>query len=173
MTDKHKSVQPKSDKSFGRQNDDLNLDQSGKVIQDLTDALQRERADSVNLRRQHEAALSSASRLNMARFVKELLPAMDSLERSLKHVPDELKNNDYALGVQAVVKQFTKVFDNLGIERIKTVGQQFDPKYHEAVNYDDSGKGSQEVVSEELQSGYKIGDEVIRPAMVNVRLADK
>ena len=140
-------------------------------ISELTEALQRERADSINLRRQHETALANARTHSLIRVVRELLPAIDNLERALKHVPEELKNHDYVKGVQAVVKQFDKAFSDLGVERIVTVGQRFDPRFHEAVNLDDSGDGKEEIVSEELQAGYKLGDEVIRHAMVNVKLA--
>ncbi len=150
---------------------DLSSDQlvrAQQTINDLTEALQRERADSVNLRRQHDLALSSARQLVKVMTIRELLPAIDSLERSLKHVPDDLVNNDYVKGIQAVLKQFDKVFTDLGIERIKTVNEEFDPNYHEAVHLDDSAGGQKEFVSEELQAGYKLGDEVIRHAMVNV-----
>ncbi len=140
------------------------------VINELTEALQRERADSVNLRRQHEMALSSAKAMSLVRVVRELLPAIDNLERSLKHVPEHLKDDDYVKGVQAVVKQFEKAFKDLGIEKIKTVGEVFDPRYHEAIHLDDSDGGDKEVIYEELQSGYRVGDEVVRHAMVNVRL---
>ncbi len=139
-------------------------------IQELKDALQRERADSINLRRQHEITLANTRQLSIARVVRELLPAIDNLERALKHVPHELATHDYVKGVQAVVKQFEKALTDLGVERITTTGAPFDPRFHEAVHLDDSAGGNQEVVSEELQAGYKIGDEVIRHAMVNVRL---
>lgn len=139
-------------------------------IDELTEALQRERADSINLRRQHESALSSVRILSLVKVVRELLPVLDNLERSLKHVPEDIKDHDYVKGVQAIVKQFEKALNDLGIERIKTVGEVFDPKLHEAVHLDDSGGGSREIVSAEIQPGYKLGDEVIRHAMVNVRL---
>jgi molecular chaperone GrpE len=140
-------------------------------ISALTEALQRERADSINLRRQHEAALANARTHSLIRVVRELLPAIDNLERALKHVPEELENHDYVKGIQAVIKQFDKAFNDLGVERIATVGQRFDPRFHEAMYLDDSGDGQEEIVSEELQAGYKLGDEVIRHAMVNVKLA--
>jgi molecular chaperone GrpE len=98
-----------------------------------------------------------------------LLPVIDNLERALKHVPKELENNDYVKGVQGVVKQFEKTLAELGVERIKTVNEPFDPRYHEAVSMEE-GDGDTEVVSEELQAGYKLGDEVIRHAMVRVRM---
>jgi molecular chaperone GrpE len=56
---------------------------------------------------------------------------------------------------------------DLGVERIKTVCEPFDPVYHEAISAED-GEGTTEVVSEELQSGYTMGDEVLRHAMVRV-----
>jgi len=71
--------------------------------------------------------------------------------------------------VQGVVKQFEKTLADLGVERIATVGQPFDPRYHEAISMED-GDGTMEVVSEELQAGYKLGDEVIRHAMVRVKM---
>ena len=141
-----------------------------RMIKDLTDALQRERADSINLRRQNEVQMASVRQLSLAKVVKEFLPAIDNLERALRHVPKDLKDHDYIKGVEAVAKQFDKIFADLGIEKIKTVGEQFDPRFHEAVHLDDTKGGSREIVSEELQSGYMLGDEVIRHAMVNVRL---
>jgi molecular chaperone GrpE len=56
----------------------------------------------------------------------------------------------------------------MGVERIKTVGEMFDPRYHEAVSMEE-GDGTEEIVSDELQAGYKLGDEVIRHAMVRVK----
>lgn len=168
MTDKKKH----NDEILENVSIDEAQDERDQTIRDLTDALQRERADAINMRRQNEAALANARQLSIARVVRELLPAIDNLERSLKHVPDDIKNHDYVKGVQSVVKQFDKIFADLGIQKIKTVGQLFDPAVHEAVHLDDSNGGSKEVVSEELQSGYMLGNEVIRHAMVNVRLED-
>ena len=135
---------------------------------DLTEALQRERADATNIRRRHDEQLASLRNVIKASVIKDLLPVIDNFERALKHTPDELKDNDYVKGVQGVVKQFEKTLSDLGVQRIKTVGEPFDPHWHEAVSMED-GDGDQEVVSEELQSGYAIGDEVIRHAMVRVK----
>lgn len=137
-------------------------------IAELTEALQRERADVINVRRRHEEQVAGLKDMVKAGVVRDLLPVIDNFERALKHVPKELESNDYIKGVQGVVKQFEKTLADLGVERIKTTGEPFDPKYHEAVSMEDEG-GDTEVVSEELQSGYKIGDEVIRHAMVKVK----
>lgn len=138
------------------------------VIDELTDALQRERADAVNLRRRHDEQIANLRTVIKTTVVKDLLPVIDNFERALKHVPSDLIENEYIKGVQAVVKQFEKTLGDMGVERIATIGQPFDPHLHEAVSMEE-GDGEQEVVSEELQSGYKIGDEVIRHAMVRVK----
>lgn len=137
-------------------------------VGELLEALQRERADAVNQRRRHDEQVSQLKTMVKAQVISELLPAIDNLERALKHVPNELKDNDYVKGVQSTVKQFDKTLQDIGVERIKTVGEVFDPNKHEAVGMED-GDGEVEVICEELQSGYKLGDEVIRHAMVKVR----
>lgn len=138
-------------------------------IADLTDALQRERADVSNVRRRHEEQIAGLKNTVKANVVRELLPIIDNFERALKHVPEDLADNDYIKGVQGVVKQFEKTLTDMGVLRIKTVGEPFDPTFHEAISVEE-GEGTNEVVSEELQAGYVLGDEVIRHAMVRVTL---
>lgn len=137
-------------------------------IAGLTEALQRERADAVNLRRRHDEELQRLRGQVKAAVIKDLLPIADNLERAIKHVPSELADSDYVKGVQGVIKQFEKTFKDIGVERIKTVGEPFDPELHDAVSAEEGGDGV-EVVSEELQAGYKIGEDVVRHAMVRVK----
>jgi molecular chaperone GrpE len=137
-------------------------------IDELTDALRRERADAVNLRRRHESEMANLRTSVKTRVIADLLPVIDTLERALKHVPADLKDNDYVKGVQGVVKQFEKTLADMGVERIRTVGEHFDPNLHEAIGIEE-GDGQHEVVSEELQAGYHVSGEVIRHAMVKVK----
>lgn len=138
-------------------------------VAELTEALQRERADVINVRRRHDEQIGGLKNMVKAGVVRDLLPVLDNFERALKHVPKELVGNDYIKGVQGVVKQFEDTLEKIGVIRIKTVGAAFDPKLHEAVSMEE-GTGSTEVVSEELQAGYALGDEVIRHAMVRVKV---
>lgn len=137
-------------------------------VADLTDALQRERADAMNIRRRHDEQIAKLKTTVKASVVADLLPVIDNFERALKHVPEDLAENDYVKGVQGVVKQFEKTLTDIGVTRIKTVGEEFNPHLHEAVSMEE-GEGSKEIVSEELQSGYQLGEEVIRHAMVRVK----
>lgn len=133
----------------------------------LTESLQRERADAMNIRRRHDEQLSGLKQSVKASIIEELLPVIDNFERALKHVPEDLVDNSYIKGVQGVVKQFDATLTSMGVKRIKTVGEVFNPHIHEAVGVED-GDGEHEIVSEELQSGYQVGDTVIRHAMVKV-----
>lgn len=146
------------------------VDQAGLLeqVNDLTVALQRERADSMNLRRRHDEQVAGLKNSVKADVVKDLLPIIDNFERALKHAPEDLESNDYIKGVQNIVKQFEKTLSGIGVTRIDTVGASFNPHEHEAVSMEE-GDGLEEIVCEELQSGYKVGDEVIRHAMVRVR----
>lgn len=136
-------------------------------VAELTEALQRERADVINVRRRHDDQVAGLKNVVKAGVVRELLPVIDNFERALKHVPKELAQNEYVKGVEGIVKQFEDTLRAVGVVRIPTVGEVFDPVLHEAVSLED-GDGATEVVSEELQAGYKLGDEVIRHAMVRV-----
>lgn len=141
-------------------------------IADLTDALQRERADVINVRRQHTDQMTNLTQHIKAGVITDLLPVIDNFERALKHTPKELASNDFVKGVNGIVKQFESTLAEMGVERIKTVGQEFDPLLHEAVGMEE-GDGGTEVVCEELQAGYRLNDQVIRHAMVKVKLQDK
>ncbi len=139
-------------------------------LQQLTDALQRERADATNVRRRADEEKVKLGTFYKSLVVRELLPVIDNFERALKNTPQDLVDNDYIKGVQGVVKQFESTLAKLGVERIKTVGQAFDPELHEAVSMED-GDGTTETVTEELQAGYRLQDEVLRHAMVRVSLS--
>ncbi len=141
-------------------------------VAELTEALQRERADIMNVRRRHDEQVASLRNVAKASVVRELLPALDNLERALKHAPSDDSKvgpwNQWFDGIVGLQKQFEKALSDLGVVKIHTVGEPFDTQLHEAVSVDD-GDGKQEIISEELQSGYILGDEVIRHAMVKVK----
>lgn len=147
---------------------------------ELTEALQRERADSLNIRRRHDEQIAGLKTTIKAQVVRDLLPVIDNFERAMKHLPTTTtpatvdpsvaKLQEWVTGVQKILAQFEKTLTTIGVTRIPTVGQPFDPRFHEAVSMDDADGGTTEQVIEELQSGYSLGDEVIRHAMVRVKL---
>ena len=140
----------------------------------LNESLLRERADAENVRRRAENDRISMSSYYKAGVVKELLSFIDNLDRALAHIPPETRDSqletvkNWLKGLEAARKQLQDILNKIGVEKIKTVGEPFNPELHEAVIMEE-GDGNQEVVSEELQSGYILGDEVIRHAMVRVK----
>ena len=136
-------------------------------IIELTEALQRERADIINIRRRHEEQVSGLKTLIKIQLVEELLPVIDNFERALGHTPVELKDNDFIKGVNGVVKQFESTLSQMGVKKIKTIGEVFNPEFHEAITAGESD-AKEDIVTKELQAGYVLGDKVIRHATVEV-----
>jgi molecular chaperone GrpE len=145
-----------------------NLPDLEERIEELTNALRQERADIINLRRRYDEQMASIRAGVKSSVVAELLPVIDNFERAMKHVPKELQSSDYVKGIEQIAKQFDKALQDLGVSRIETVGQEFNPNYHEAVMVEE-GSGNKEIVSEEVLAGYRLGDEVIRHALVKVQ----
>lgn len=140
--------------------------EAAQQIGELTTHLQRLQAEFDNYRRR--VADQQAAVLNLAKedVVRQVLPLIDNVDRALAHVPAELEDNAWAKGVAGVAKQAADTFAGMGVVKVETIGQPFDHNTMEAIAAE--GEGDKEVVSEELQAGYKLGDKVIRPAMVKV-----
>lgn len=135
---------------------------------ELTLDLQRTRADFENYRKRVDIDKQAAQMHGATRMVLKLLPVIDTIDRAIVHMPDDLKDNQWAQGVAGLDKQLQKVLDELKIQRIvATPGTLFDPALHQAIQMDEAD-GEQEVIAEELQSGYLLDGTPIRHAMVKV-----
>ncbi len=149
--------------------DDERIAELKQQLATMTDALQRERADAVNLRRRYEEQIEALHKNSKIRLLRDLLPLLDNIEISLKHVPAELETHEYINGVRAIAKQFDHILTQLGVQRIETVGKEFNPDLHEAVSMDD-GDGDREIISEEMRPGFRLDSgDVLRHAMVKVK----
>jgi molecular chaperone GrpE len=151
---------------------DSQLEELSSQLEELTSALQRERADAINVRRRADEEKLKMSGYFKASVVKELLPFIDNFDKALVHAPksEDKAYEDWLKGLSSVNKQLWQSLDSLGVKRIETVGKDFDPKFHEAVQMDNDSQGTKEVITEEFMSGYTLEDEVIRHAMVKVAM---
>jgi len=158
MTTKSNSPKPsKKDKELQAKIDELTLD------------LQRTRADFENYRKRVEAEKTQARQAGKSGAVLRLLPVIDNIERAIAHAPADLKDNKWAQGVVSLVKNLEKSLESLEVKRIlATPGTLFDPALHEAIQFDEEAEGTKEVIAEELQAGYMLGNDVIRHSMVKV-----
>lgn len=138
-------------------------------VRELTQDLQRVRADFENYRKRTEQEKEMARANGKINAVMKLIPVIDNIERAISHVPKDLKDNSWAQGVRKLVKNLEKSLSDLGVSRIDaSVGVDFNPDLHEAVQFDEESEGNKEVIAEELQAGYKMSDTVMRPSMVKV-----
>ena len=126
---------------------------------------QRAAADMQNLKRRMEQERSEVGRLANASLVINLLPLMDDLERALHEVDVKLAGLTWIDGIRLIYRKFEAVLQNAGVSEIEADGQQFDPNVHEAIS---EAPGEEGRIVSVVQRGYKLGDRVIRPAMVVV-----
>ena len=126
---------------------------------------QRAAADYQNLKRRAEKEREEYGRLAAAALVINILPLLDDLERALQSVDIRLAGLTWVDGIRLIYRKFQAVLEAAGVSEIKAEGETFDPNLHEAVMY---GEGEEGKVVAEVQKGYRLGDRVIRPAMVVV-----
>ena len=126
---------------------------------------QRAAADYQNLKRRGEREREEYGRLATAALVINILPLLDDLERALQSVDVRLAGLTWVDGIRLIYRKFQAVLEAAGLSEIKAEGETFDPNLHEAVMY---GEGEEGKVVAEVQKGYRLGERVIRPAMVVV-----
>jgi molecular chaperone GrpE len=135
---------------------------------ELTLDLQRTRADFENYRKRVESEKQMARASGRVGAIAQLLPVIDTVERAIVHVPDDLKENAWVSGIVGLSKKLEKSLSDLGVKRINAEpGTPFNPELHEAVQFDES-EGEHEIIAEELQAGYMLGSDVLRHSMVKV-----
>ena len=133
--------------------------------QSLYQSWQRSAADFQNYKRRVEDERSETARLANAALIINLLPLNDDLERALQNVDTHLAGLTWVDGIRIIARKFQMLLEMSGVQEIEADGQTFDPAQHEAVS---QGPGEENKVIAVVQKGYRLGDRVIRPAMVVV-----
>ncbi|MFT5197242.1 MAG: molecular chaperone GrpE [Cellvibrionaceae bacterium] len=134
-----------------------NLDGWQRAVADLSNA--RKRFD-----RQTQLSYTNAT----VDVVGKLLPVMDDFDRALQNVPEGIAENSWFEGLGGVMRKMDRILESIKAERIPSIGEVFDPNVHEALSTEASDEYESGMVTRELQPGYRIGDRVIRPALVYV-----
>lgn len=140
---------------------------------DLKDRLARRQADFENYRKRVERERSETYERVVAEIAAKLLPVLDNLKRALdteasleSGESDEFRH--FLSGVDLIFKQLGGVIEALGVKPVLSVGERFDPHIHEAVVSEPSDDHEPDTVMEEIIRGYRMGDKLIRPALVKV-----
>ena len=143
-------------------------DKKDEKIEELTDMVKRQMAEFDNYRKRTEKEKSSMYEIGAREVIEKILPIVDNFERGLAAVPEEEKETPFVDGMNKIYRQLLSVFEGMGVKTIESVGQEFNPDYHNAVMHVEDEEAGENVVVEEFQKGYTYKDTVIRHSMVKV-----
>ncbi len=154
---------PKTEKKKNKK--DLEIEALKTELAEKSDLLLRTAAEFDNFKKRTEREKLTVAEFAKAGLIKQLLPILDNIDRASLVEKD---TPDYIKGIEMIVKQFEGIAGNLGVVEIAKAGDVFNPELHEAVMHVEDETLGENVIAEVLQKGYKIGDTVIRAAMVKV-----
>ena len=131
----------------------------------LLDRLARMQAEFDNARKRAQREQMDYRDYALSDTIKTLIPVMDSFDRALQSSPEK---SEFHLGIELIQKQLQDALAKIGVQPMSAKGQQFDPRFHEAIEMVDTEDAKDNEVIDELQRGYKLKDRLLRPAMVRV-----
>ena len=144
---------------------EIEIEELKELLAAKSDLLARTAAEFDNYKKRTDREKSGVAEFAKASVIKKLLPIIDNINRASASQSDSA---EYIKGIEMIVKQFLSLKDSLEIEEIASEGDLFDPNLHDAVMHIEDGELGENVIAEVLQQGYRLGDTVIRPAMVKV-----
>jgi molecular chaperone GrpE len=130
--------------------------------------LMRTAADFDNFRKRTKRDLDDAKARGRDDLIRELLPVFDNLDRAVQSSGSASDVKSVIDGVRMVLKMFEDTAERIGLARVKTVGERFDPSAHEALQQIDSAEHPPGTIVAEIAAGYRVGERLVRPAMVVV-----
>ncbi|MDX1465122.1 MAG: nucleotide exchange factor GrpE [Halomonas sp.] len=139
-------------------------------VAEAKDQAMRAAAEAQNVRRRAEQEAEKARKFALEKFVKELLPVIDSLEKALEAMGDEA-SEAHIEGVAMTLKMQHDVMAKFGVEVVEPHGEPFDPQYHEAMAMVPNPELEPNTVMDVMQKGYLLNGRLVRPAMVVVSQA--
>jgi molecular chaperone GrpE len=143
------------------------LEQAELRAEEYLDSLKRERASFQNYRKRVEQERVEQQRMATGNVLTRLLPILDDFHRAMDAIPHD-QRNDWFEGVAMIQRKLERFMQDEGVTEIEALSQAFDPNFHEAVGVDTDGEAESGTVTQVLQRGYRLGDRVLRPAMVRV-----
>ena len=156
---------PKKEKKAKTSKKNEEIAKLQEALENEHNLLLRTAAEFDNYKKRTEREKLSVAEFAKANLLKQLLPVLDNIDRA---AAADSENADYIKGIELIIKQLLSLKEKLEIKELAAVGDTFNPEYHEAVMHIDDESLAENVIAAVLQQGYKIGDTVIRPAMVQV-----
>lgn len=137
-------------------------------IEELNDRLIRNMAEFDNFRKRTDKEKGQMFDAGAGLVAEKILPVIDDFERGLASVEPESAESSFVIGIEMVYKKLITTLSDMGVAVIESVGQEFDPMYHNAVMQEASEEYDTGIITQELQKGYIYKDKVIRHSMVIV-----
>ena len=129
-------------------------------------------ADFDNYRKRQEQEKEALLKYGAENTLKKMIEVLDNFERGLKAIETVEDCDKVKECYNLAYKNFTHVLTKAGLEAIKAEGEKFDPNFHEAVMQTPTSDKPEHTIIAELQKGYKLGDKVLRPTLVNVAVSE-
>ena len=172
---KDEQIEPVNQLSEGEQPIDLFKDLNEQIKQAQTqaaenlDGWQRAKADFINYKRRMEAERIEMFNTVSGDILARVLPAIDDFDRAVQTLPEDLKDNAWVNGVLLIQRKLSNLLEQSNVKLIPVqVGDEFDPTIHEAITHEESEEVLSGHIIAEIQRGYKLGERVLRPALVRV-----
>ncbi|MBR6089065.1 MAG: nucleotide exchange factor GrpE [Anaerolineaceae bacterium] len=152
------------------------LDQINEELEDLRkkaqenlESWQRERADFSNYKKRIERDQEVTKNKYKEDVLKKFIPVLDDLELAYAHRPEDGEAAAWSEGIELIIRKFKSLLENDGLTKIDVkAGDKLDPNIHLAVSSEDSDEFGSDEIIEVLQNGYRMGEKIVRPAMVRV-----
>lgn len=167
-----------SEEAASEQGGDDEVTQLREQLEEQKEEVLRTKAEMQNIRRRAEIDVEKAHKFGTEKFVKELLPVVDSLEKAVESAQNQDVQNEEAVsrikeGVDMTLDMFLGALSKLSVEQVNPVGDPFDPQKHEAMSMVPSNEAEPNTVIAVMQKGYLLHERVVRPAMVMVAKAEE
>jgi len=167
-----KNSEPIKDQDDEMLTPDEALESVRQEARDNYDRFVRLSAEFENYKKRASREMSEFRKYANEMIIRELLPVVDNLERAIESSGDDENANSCVVeGVGMTLKEILKVFDQFEVKQVESLGQPFNPGFHEAMMREESDECPENTVIKELQKGYLMHDRLIRPAMVVVSAA--
>ncbi len=141
------------------------LKQAEQTVQEYLSGWQRAKADYINQEKETDRQKIAWVKFANLELILNLLSIVDSFDQSAKNVTNNLKNDQWVKGVLKIKDQLESFLQSQGVEKIKTIGEKFNPEFHEVIEK----KGEGQEIIKQVQAGYLMRDQVIRPAKVIIK----
>ncbi len=165
MSEENTNDQELKEENIVENNMSVELENTKKELEETTDRFKRVMAEFENFKKRSSKEREVLYNSLLSDIISAFLPVVDNLEKA---VATETTDESMKEGIKLIIDQIHDIFNKFGVEAMDTVGKPFDPELQDAVSSVQDDTLGEKIVKEEFRKGYKIGNKVIRHAMVVV-----